>query len=72
MKYRIKQKYSKVPCYSTYKHGYEFVHFSYLRCVCKISPTPYSLAVLSSVKLKVKDLITVFNTVPSMCLRFFR
>ena len=37
--------------------------------VCKISH-PYSLAVLSSVKFKVKDLTTVFNTVPSMCFRF--
>ena len=31
---------------------------------------PYSLAVLSSVKFKVKDLTTVFNTVPPMCFRF--
>ena len=31
---------------------------------------PNSLAVLSSVKFKVKDLTTVFNIVPSICFRF--
>ena len=30
---------------------------------------PYSLAVLSSVKFKIKDLTTVLNTVPLMCFR---
>ena len=44
------------------------MHLSDLRCVCKIPP--YSLAVISSVKFKVKYLTTVFNTVPSMCFRF--